>query len=143
MRQTPQMCHFLQLQKKLLQIYNYKTLGIIAYSFHFFHHIFYLPFQSCPLWAFIRTEQFAIFHWIFIFGTTLFTGSPLPCIVTLIYQTLHFRTLYYKTFYGRNCCHIVISYSVCCCSPLPSQSNICTQGCSFPEWSHLGTLHKW
>ncbi len=43
--------------------------------------------------------------------------------------------LQYKTFYNYNCCYFIISLSVCCCYPLPYQSNVCRQGWSLPEWS--------
>ena len=45
--------------------------------------------------------------------------------------------LYHKTFYGRNCCHIKISQSVCKSHSLPPQSNIWRQGWSLPEWNYL------
>ncbi len=35
--------------------------------------------------------------------------------------------LYYRSFYGCNCCHIVISQTVCHCQSLPPLSNICKQ----------------
>ncbi len=45
--------------------------------------------------------------------------------------------LYYKTFYGSNCCHIVMSQSVCHFLSLSPQSNIWGQGSIIPKQSHI------
>jgi len=46
-----------------LKFYNYYKFDTITLSFNFFLHIFLcLPFQSCPLLAFIGTKQSTLFH---------------------------------------------------------------------------------
>ncbi len=47
------------------------------------------------------------------------------------------RDLHYISFFGRICCHIIISQSVCHCHLAPHKSTICRQGWSLQEWRPL------